>query len=116
MKDGKCLTAADKEKLANDFNRFFKSGFKRIHFNAALYFYLCMHFGFLPQYDEESFYRDRFADPTNRIKTLKTIVNAPNSIFDEKINSCADLNAAIKNIAENTICSGAKITEARKAV
>jgi hypothetical protein len=116
MKDGKCLTAADKEKLANDFNRFFRSGFNRIYFNAALYLYLYKQFGFLPQCDEEAFYKNRFADPTGRIKTLKTIVNAPNSIFDEKINSCADLNAAIKNIAEKTIYSGAKIAEARRAV
>lgn len=96
MKNGKYLTAKEKENIAKAFERFVKNGFKRTQFTKALYNHLHLYFGFIAHFDIDGFYSARFQNPQGRVQTFQSILNAgPWTYKDGNTSGNADLNEAI---------------------
>ena len=99
MKDGKYLTAKQKEQIAKAWERFIASGLKKEKFTKALYQHLHLSF-FIAHYNIHGFYDARFDDPTVRTETFNRIINAEPWYFsDENASECGDLNRAIRDVA-----------------
>lgn len=101
FKDGQFLKAEEKAKIAKTFERFLKSGLKRTIFTRALYQHLSLHFGFIAHYNIDGFYQARFGGFKSTYMTLQSIIHAsPWSFNDDNTSGNADLNLALKAIAE----------------
>lgn len=116
MKDGQYLKASEKEKIAKDFERFVKGGFKQSQFTKALYKHLSLHFGFIAHYDINGFYAARFANPQGRVQTFEQIITASQWTFkDENTSGNADLNRAIQKTVIEQLGTVAKNAKAEHA-
>lgn len=60
MKDTKFMTAAEKEAVLKQWERFLSSGLKWERFNKALYNHLIQHCSFIAHYDRAGFYSTYF--------------------------------------------------------
>lgn len=99
MKDGKYLSAHQKEILAKSFEKFLASGLKRELFTQGLYKHLSLYFGFIAHYDIHGFYAERFASPSGRRETIEMMLGASPWMFkDENTSGNGDLNLELVEI------------------
>jgi len=71
FKDEKFLSAFEKDKILDDWNKFLKSDFDPILFTADLYDHLTAHASFIAHYDRGGFYNYYFNKPENTLLFLK---------------------------------------------
>lgn len=60
MKDTKFMSAAEKERVLKQWDRFLKGGLRREQFDKALYNHLIQHCEFIAHYDRAGFYSTYF--------------------------------------------------------
>lgn len=65
------MTAADKGRVAKQWERFLESNMARDKFGAKLYDHLHLHCGHIAHYDRDGFYAEWFAAPGKRIEFIQ---------------------------------------------
>ena len=71
FKDEEFLSAAEKERILNDWTRFLKNGLQRRDFTKRLYGHLTLHCSFIAHYNLEGFYSEYFLAGDDSIRFLE---------------------------------------------
>ena len=70
MKSTKFMSADDKEKVLQDWQRFIESDFSQTRFTKVLYNHLIQHCSFIAHYNQAGFYGTYFEDPEDTMKFI----------------------------------------------
>lgn len=70
-------SAEDKQKFAEHFKKFVKSGFKGGYFNNKFYQQLSNCFGFIAHYNREGFWAEYFAELPDKIRFVQEVLLHP---------------------------------------
>jgi len=65
------MSADEKEKVRQDWQRFVESGFSKVKFTKSLYNHLIQHCSFIAHYNQGGFYDTYFEDPEHTLRFLK---------------------------------------------
>jgi len=71
MKSTQYMSAAEKEKVLKDWQRFIESDFDKTRFTKPLYNHLIQHCSFIAHYSQAGFYDTYFEDPERTTKFMK---------------------------------------------
>lgn len=70
MKSTKFMSADEKEKVLQDWQRFIESDFSQTRFTKVLYNHLIQHCSFIAHYNQAGFYGTYFEDPEDTMKFI----------------------------------------------
>lgn len=94
--NGKYQTAADKQRLFKQWQKFLESGLSETHFTRDIYQNLSLYWGFIAHFNREGFYIARFDKANGRLSTLEQMANPSRWVFsDDNCSGNGDLHRAM---------------------